>query len=121
MSEESKRQGYKYSIPRNVKTRFTLFGLNRVQLLLMVPVLGVAWLLLKVLSGPPKILFPVVLVGIVWVAMTQEIDGETPYEYFVNRIKDGFRTKTIYWEEVNHDRYYQKFVSDQEESEEPNT
>ncbi|MGM1023158.1 MAG: hypothetical protein ACQEXV_22230 [Bacillota bacterium] len=104
MSEEKEK--YKYPIPRKVRARFELFGLDGPKTLMLLPFLGIAYVLFKLIDGAPAIVLPIVIAGLGYFMITQEIEGETPMELVENRLKDLFTQKLLLWEEENHARYY---------------
>lgn len=108
---------YKYKIPRNVKASFELGGINKVRLLSLIPFIIPAIILFNVLSGPPSVFLPLILLVIGYMAVTQEFDHETLFEYYTNLIRDQFRPSIHYWELDDHDRYYQKLIKRTEERE----
>lgn len=109
------QQKYKYTIPRNAKARFELFGLTAPRALKFLPFVGIAIIAWMLLSGPPKLVIPLVIVGTSFLAITQEIDGETLMEVAENWFKDLFRPTVHLWEEVDHARIYQRTDSIREE------
>ncbi|MFM9280893.1 hypothetical protein [Paenibacillus jiagnxiensis] len=99
---------HEYKIPRNVKARFELFGLTGPRFLIWLPFLAVAFIVFKLISGPPSIVIPLVLAGLSYWCITYEIEGETVLETIQNRIKDSFTPRIHLWEENNHVRFYEE-------------
>lgn len=99
---------YKYKIPRNVKARFELFGLTGPRFVVLLPFAGLSFFLFKVISGPPAIVLPIVIMGLGYFLVTNEIEGETIMELVENWVRDFFQPKLHLWEEENHDRFYEE-------------
>lgn len=107
MSEE-KQQSFKYQVARNVSPHTELFGLTGKRVLILLPFLAIAVLLFFIFSGPPRVVLPLIILGVSYFGVTKSIDGETPFELLEIHFKDMFNPRIHLWEEPNHARLYER-------------